>query len=61
MLLCVKGFKEKKDAAINFMSLYGNETQQSETTTNCWSDATMQQVVMLVIKINSVTVWEKIH
>ena len=49
-LLCVKGFKEEKDTAINFMSSCRNETQQSETTTNCWSDATMEQVVMLVLK-----------
>ena len=39
-----------------------NETQQSETTTNCWSDATMQQVILCLVfraKINSVTVFGK--
>ena len=50
-LLCVKGFKEKKDTAINFMSSCRNETQQSETTTNCWSDATMQQVVLCFLLV----------
>ena len=40
-----------------------NETQQSETATSCWSDATMQQVVLcflLVLKsIVCDRLWEK--
>ena len=44
-------FAQKKNAAINFMSSCLNETQQSETATNCWSDATMQQVVLCFLLV----------
>ena len=58
MVLYPKG--EKKNAAINFLSSCRNETQQSETTTNCWSDAMMQQVLLcFLLVLKSVTIFGK--